>query len=249
MYMSKPKVVCPLLIENSSLTEEVRKSIQGLGCELAYVRDIRDHLAAGEALPDILILEPSVYHWEWLAVLLLVQKNFPALPVVLFSAHATVDSGFSRLAADGLVFQANDIPALRRNFNKIRSSKPALEKRLLFVDDDESVLSAYVRMLRKKPWEVIKSSSGEKALEVLASEKVDLVVTDIKMPDMHGLALISRIRGKDKHIPIVVSSGCSGMKDDIELKYQNIAAFISKPVTEETLQAALHRVLEPEGDG
>jgi DNA-binding NtrC family response regulator len=244
--MSRPKVVCPLLIENCSLTDEVRKAVQGLGYELAYVHDVLKHLASGEALPEILVLEPSVFHWNWLAVLLHMQKNFPGVPVVLFSAQATVEAGFSRVAEGEAVFLANDIRALRRNLNTIRMMKPGAQKRVLFVDDDESILNSYVRMLRKKPWEVIKSTSGEKALEVLSAEKIDLVVTDIKMPDMHGLTLIARIRGKDTLIPIVVSSGYAGMKDDMEFRYQNIAAFISKPVAEETLHATLGRILEPE---
>jgi CheY-like chemotaxis protein len=71
-----------------------------------------------------------------------------------------------------------------------------------------------------------------------------LIVTDIKMPEMHGMELISKIRSKNKDIPIVVSSGYPGMKEDVDLKYHGIVAFISKPIDDSKLYSELARILE-----
>ena len=98
------------------------------------------------------------------------------------------------------------------------------------------ILKSFSRLLRHSPWNVYAVSHGERAMNLLGVEKVDLVVTDIKMPGIHGIELIARIRKDHKDLPIVVCSGYPGMKDDMELKFYNIAGFIEKPVDPEEFE-------------
>ena len=69
-------------------------------------------------------------------------------------------------------------------------------------------------MLRKQPWTLFIASNGIEALEVLAKERIDLVVTDIKMPNMHGVELVSKIRKQYHKLPLIVCSAYKGMKAD-----------------------------------
>jgi CheY-like chemotaxis protein len=142
------------------------------------------------------------------------------------------------------VFLANDLALLKHNLKRIRNVKKEFSRQILFVDDDEKMLNAYGRMLRKSPWKIFKATSGAKALEVIENNRIDLIVTDIKMPEMHGMELISKIRGKNRDTPIVVSSGYPGMKEDVDLKYHGIEAFISKPIDDSKLYSELARILE-----
>ena len=118
------------------------------------------------------------------------------------------------------------------------------KKKVLLVDDDENVLKSHRRMLRKKPWHIFLAQSGIEALGIINNEHIDLVVTDIKMPEMHGVTLISEIRKINKALPIVVSSAYPGMKDDDELKFQGMTAFVEKPADSEILQNTISSLLQ-----
>ncbi len=88
------------------------------------------------------------------------------------------------------------------------------------------------------------AQSGVEALGILQKEDIDLVVTDIKMPEMYGVELISEIRKESKTIPIIVMSAYSGMKEDDELQFHKIAGFVEKPIDIEILQNTIITVLQ-----
>jgi DNA-binding NtrC family response regulator len=113
------------------------------------------------------------------------------------------------------------------------------EKNILFIDDNTNILNSYSRALRKNPWKLFFAASGPDALGLLQKHSMDVVVTDIKMPEMHGIELISKIRKKFKTIPIIVISGYPRIKDDPELKFHAVTAFLEKPVDVDVLQKTL----------
>src|SRR5271154_5976524 len=77
-------------------------------------------------------------------------------------------------------------------------------KSLLLVDDDSSIHTLVQAMLEEDGWEMDAVESGDAALTCLASRTYDLVLTDIRMPGMDGLTLLSRIRQKSPKIRVVV---------------------------------------------
>jgi YesN/AraC family two-component response regulator len=79
---------------------------------------------------------------------------------------------------------------------------------ILLVDDDESVLETYCELLALSGFDpVYRAGDGLEALEVFRQSKVDLLITDINMPRMGGIELISKVRERDKNLPILVISG------------------------------------------
>jgi CheY-like chemotaxis protein len=241
--MRQPCIIAPFLVEGYALMEAVKQCGRSQGFDVCFIQNIQEFPGPDDELPDVLLLEPSVFHWEWLQALLRFAAQYPHVPVVLFATHATTEEGLQRIAGDGAVWLANELPMLRRLLREIKNGLGRPVKTILFVDDDERMLNAYGRMLRKSPWKVVKSSSGEKALGVIETTRIDLIVTDIKMPEMHGMELISKIRSRNKDVPIVVSSGYPGMKEDLDLRYHGIEAFLSKPIEESRLYAELERIL------
>jgi CheY-like chemotaxis protein len=236
-------IISPHLVESCGLSAAVEQCATAQGFNMRFVQHIEAYPQPGDELPDVLLLEPSVFHWEWLAALLRFTTQLAHIPVVLFSTHATPEDSLHRWCEQRSVWLVNELPGLKRVLRDIRNGvKPQL-KTILFVDDDESVLNAYGRMLRKSPWKVLKSVSGEQALGLIDHTEVDLIVTDIKMPEMHGMELIQRIRSRNKTVPIVVSSGYPGMKEDVDLKFNGVQAFLPKPIDEVQLHCELERIL------
>jgi len=77
---------------------------------------------------------------------------------------------------------------------------------ILVVDDSEMVLKVLSFMIKKAGYTVLSAINGKAALEFFDGRDIDLVITDLNMPNMDGIELISQIRSKEfyRHIPIVL---------------------------------------------
>lgn len=81
------------------------------------------------------------------------------------------------------------------------------KKTVLVVDDNEMVLDALREHLGILGYTVISASDGEKAVDILETEKVDLVLTDLILPNMHGISLLKIAKGLSPDRPVVVMTG------------------------------------------
>ena len=80
-------------------------------------------------------------------------------------------------------------------------------KTVLFVDDEESVLTSLRRLLRKEDWNLLFTTSAGKALRILSEQHVDLIVADVRMPEMDGVALLSQVRDQYASIVRIILTG------------------------------------------
>ena len=72
---------------------------------------------------------------------------------------------------------------------------------------------------------------------------MDLVITDIKMPDMHGFILISKIRKENHRLPIMVCSAYPGLRQEADLILHDVAAFLEKPLDMDALENQIKELL------
>ena len=192
---------------------------------------------------DILVLEPDMSQWQWLDILLKSRRQSPEIPVILYSLEMNVSDGLTPLSQDPAVFLISDLNGLKNNFQQILNIRLSNTKSILFVDDDINVLNAYKRSLRKTPWQLFTATGVESALEILNRQRIDLVVTDIKMPGMHGLDLVRKIRGNNNKLPIIICSAYQGLKNDVDLHIHQVSTFVEKPVDMEILKSEIQMIL------
>jgi two-component system response regulator HupR/HoxA len=122
-----------------------------------------------------------------------------------------------------------------------------MEKRtVLFVDDEERVLSSIKGGLLGEPYTSLFVSSGKKALEILTQEEVQVVVTDMRMPEMGGLELLSIIKEKYPHIIRMVLSGNADIQTLlVAINQGEIFRFITKPWNfEEEFKPAVRQAID-----
>ncbi|MCG8669723.1 MAG: sigma-54 dependent transcriptional regulator [Pseudomonadales bacterium] len=101
---------------------------------------------------------------------------------------------------------------------------------ILFVDDEDNILSAIKRLMRKTPYECLFANSGADALKILEDTPVDVVVSDMKMPEMTGEQLLSQVSSQYPETMRIVLSGFS--EEDMIMSAINegrIWGFIHKP--------------------
>ncbi|MEJ2169890.1 MAG: response regulator [Desulfobacterales bacterium] len=118
-----------------------------------------------------------------------------------------------------------------------------LKKRILFVDDEPMVLNGLQRTLRKMrhEWEMMFTSSGKEALELLEANPMDVVVSDLKMPEMDGTQLLGEIKKRHPHMVRIILSG--HVKHDMTLQSLRIAhQSLAKPCDAELLKLTLTKL-------
>lgn len=116
--------------------------------------------------------------------------------------------------------------------------------RILIVDDEELDRVLLKAVLGHGGHELLFAGDGRTAINIYQLNDVDVVVTDIAMPDLNGLRLIQELREDDKEIPIIAISGVSAEQLDLAQDYgANFVLY--KPVDPRKLVAMVNHVLAP----
>jgi two-component system response regulator HupR/HoxA len=120
------------------------------------------------------------------------------------------------------------------------------EKTVLFVDDEEKVLTSLKRGLLDEPYKTLFASSGKEALETLKRKQVHVIVTDMRMPEMGGLELLRTVKKEYPHIIRMVLSGYTQVSTLLTAINQGeIFRFITKPwKLEEEFKPAVREAVE-----
>jgi len=120
-------------------------------------------------------------------------------------------------------------------------------KRILFVDDESQILRSITRLFIDTEYEVITVESGAEALSILENEKVDVIVSDMKMPKMTGYELLNQVKIRFPNIVSIILSGFSDERIVYDALQKNIAKlYILKPWENDVLINTIEKVFEIE---
>jgi chemosensory pili system protein ChpA (sensor histidine kinase/response regulator) len=162
--------------------------------------------------------------------------------------------GAGVLRPDGRVIFTLDVEALcaadtpQRRLAAVRPLlpvEPVARKRVLVVDDAISVRKSLQQLVQDAGFEVSLARDGQDALDVLSRRVVDIVLTDLEMPDVNGLELTKRIRSSAHlaDLPIVMITSRSSDKHRALAAQAGVDVFITKPHSDERLMAEVRGLL------
>ncbi|MGD9180597.1 MAG: response regulator [Desulfobacterales bacterium] len=115
---------------------------------------------------------------------------------------------------------------------------------ILFVDDEESILSVSSEYFQRKGYQTLTAKDGFEALKILEHETVDCCFTDINMPEMNGLELAEKIRINDNTMPVIVMTGYPSLENTIQTIKNGVVDFLIKPVNLNQMELSVQRVIQ-----
>jgi two-component system, chemotaxis family, chemotaxis protein CheY len=120
-----------------------------------------------------------------------------------------------------------------------------MAKKILIVDDSESVRMIARIALREQGYEVVEAGNGVEALKQLDAERVNLVISDVNMPEMDGITLLKQIKASAKHkfMPIIMLTTEAGQDKKDEGRAAGAKAWITKPFQPNVLIAAVSKLM------
>ncbi len=104
-------------------------------------------------------------------------------------------------------------------------------KKILFVDDEDDIREVVQIRLESNGYQVVTAASGEEALKKVESEHPDLVILDVMMPGMDGLAVLKRLRKErqTENLPVILLTAKRQKTIGDLFEFENIQGFIEKP--------------------
>jgi len=117
-------------------------------------------------------------------------------------------------------------------------------KKILLIDDEENTLSSLARSLRSNGYDVITASSGEAGLDAFEKESPPVVLTDLRMPGLDGLAVLKRVKNSNPDTEVILITSHGDMDSAIDALRYGASDFVKKPVGEMDLKIALRRAEE-----
>ncbi|PKH21856.1 two-component system response regulator GlrR [Enterobacterales bacterium CwR94] len=115
--------------------------------------------------------------------------------------------------------------------------------RLLLVDDDPSLLKLLGMRLSSEGFTVTTAASGQEALRLLFKEPIDLVISDLRMDEMDGMALFAEIQKQQPSLPVIILTAHGSIPDAVSATRQGVFSFLTKPVDKDALYKAIDEAL------
>ena len=145
------------------------------------------------------------------------------------------------LFANPVLFSQNFKYAIE-NVGEIRMAQQ-VSMTVLVIDDDAHIRTAIGKFLIARGHTVIEAANGEKGVEVVESQAVDIVITDVKMPGVDGFEVLRRVRSVAPEAEVIVITGVKESENAFRALREGAFDFFSKPFKVEELNAAIQRTM------
>ncbi|MCK4395704.1 sigma-54-dependent Fis family transcriptional regulator [candidate division WOR-3 bacterium] len=100
---------------------------------------------------------------------------------------------------------------------------------ILIVDDDEYILDSFSQLITLRGYTCYTALNGKKALDILSKKKIDVIIADMKMPEMDGMHLLKTVKGQYPDIDVIIITGYGSIDDAVEAMKYGASDYILKP--------------------
>jgi DNA-binding NtrC family response regulator len=115
------------------------------------------------------------------------------------------------------------------------------KKRVLVIDDERIVLDSITKILKEENFEVDVTLSGRQGLEWAIAKDYDIVLTDLRMPDIGGMRVLRDVKRAKPAVPVVIITGFSTVKSAVEAMKLGAAEYLEKPFAPDALVKVIQK--------
>ena len=116
--------------------------------------------------------------------------------------------------------------------------------KVLVIDDEQGIRHLLDTLLSRKGYDVVLADNGRKGLEIFRRERPDVVVLDLKMPEMDGVAVLQQIRRLTPDQPVIILTGAATPEREQQVRALGVTEFVEKEFSLHRLGDALKRLLK-----
>lgn len=122
-------------------------------------------------------------------------------------------------------------------------------QKILIIDDDKDLCFLLNQFLSRKGYEVTVKYSGTEALDYLQNAKPDLIICDLRLEDIDGIALLEKVKQKYTDLPVIIITGHSDIKTSALALKQGAFDYVVKPLVTEQILLTIHEALSNKKEG
>jgi DNA-binding NtrC family response regulator len=115
--------------------------------------------------------------------------------------------------------------------------------KILVIDDEQGIRNLLDTLLRRKGYDVVLAESGRQGLELFRRERPDVIVLDLKMPEMDGLTVLREIKNLDPGKPVIILTGAGTAEAERQVRALGVTEYVEKEFSLHLLGDSLKRLL------
>lgn len=115
---------------------------------------------------------------------------------------------------------------------------------ILLIDDEPNQITSIKSFLKRRDYSIYTANSGNEGLRILRENRIDMVLTDFRMPDITGLEVVKSVRQFNPEIPVIVITAFSDTKDAVQVMKEGAFDYLSKPIDLDELEILIQKAKE-----
>ncbi len=250
---TSPQDIRLLLVDDEAeFLEAVRPGLARRGFQVTLAESGQaalDHLSQEDC--DVVVLDVKMPGIDGVDTFREIKRIAPSLPVIMLTGHGSIQQAFdtSREGVYDYLAKPCDVEQLAtvarqavadRAVSGQPAPSPAGHVRLLLVDDDRDFVESVTPALERRGVSVTKAFNGTAALECATQSQFDIAIVDVRMPDLDGLTVLSRLRELDPLLEVIVLTGHPAVEDVRRGFKDGAFEYLTKPQRVEDLLLHLH---------
>ncbi len=230
---------------------ETTRFLEGYGYEVLSAEDGNQGLEMlRDENPAIAMVDHELEDNDGVDVLKEICASHSSCRAILVTSGGEKDAAIEVLRAGALDYlhRPVDIELLRVALGRAREQrgqrKHVESPIILVIEDYEMTRKRLVRVLEKENYNVLSADNGEDGMRLIRENRVDLVISDIKMPHKDGLEVLCEIRSEGVDVEVIVVTGCGGEEVVVQALRGGATNFLKKPIDIEQMLLAVQKALD-----